>query len=170
MYKLSYKKVILSFIIPIFVEMFQNIMSESAPRTKKEVVRFCITGTIVTAILYGIYYAMLYLDFSVDLSFTTGFIVSFACNFFLTNYYTFKTRVDFENGIRFSLCQAINFLMQYVTLKIFVAIGIPEKVALVPVWAIIFPINFWLMRTVLRSDRFRVHLHKAAKEEHAGTM
>ena len=170
MYKLSYKKVILSFIIPIFVEMFQNIMSESAPRTKKEVVRFCITGTIVTAILYGIYYAMMYLDFSVDLSFTTGFIVSFACNFFLTNYYTFKTRVDFENGIRFSLCQAINFLMQYVTLKIFVAIGIPEKVALVPVWAIIFPINFWLMRTVLRSDRFRMHLHKSAEEESAGTM
>ena len=113
---------------------------------------------------------MLYLDFSVDLSFTTGFIVSFACNFFLTNYYTFKTRVDFENGIRFSLCQAINFLMQYVTLKIFVAIGIPEKVALVPVWAIIFPINFWLMRTVLRSDRFRMHLHKSAKEESAETM
>lgn len=102
------------------------------PKTKQEIIRFCITGTVVTAILYGIYYALLYADFSVDVSFTTGFIVSFACNFFLTNHYTFHTKVDFENGVRFSLCQAVNFFMQYVTLKLFIAIGIPEKVALVP--------------------------------------
>ncbi len=140
------------------------------PKTKQEIVRFCITGTIVTAILYGIYYALLYADFSVDVSFTTGFIVSFACNFFLTNHYTFHTKVDFENGIRFSLCQAVNFFMQYVTLKLFIAIGIPEKVALVPVWIIIFPINFWLMRSMLRSDRFRLHLHKRTESESTETL
>ena len=124
----------------------------------------------VTAILYGIYYTMLYMDFNVDISFTTGFVVSFACNFFLTNYYTFKTKVDFENGVRFSICQAINFFMQYITLKVFIAIGVPEKVALIPVWAIIFPVNFWLMRSILRSDRFRLHLHKQQEEKSTETL
>ena len=145
-------------------------MSNTAPKTKLEIVRFCITGTIVTAILYGIYYTMLYMDFNVDISFTTGFVVSFACNFFLTNYYTFKTKVDFENGVRFSICQAINFFMQYITLKVFIAIGVPEKVALIPVWAIIFPVNFWLMRSILRSDRFRLHLHKQQEEKSTETL
>ena len=135
-------------------------MSNTSPKTKLEIVRFCITGTIVTAILYGIYYTMLYMDFNVDISFTTGFVVSFACNFFLTNYYTFKTKVDFENGVRFSICQAINFI----------AIGVPEKVALIPVWAIIFPVNFWLMRSILRSDRFRLHLHKQQEEKSTETL
>ena len=146
-------------------------MSNTSPKTKLEIVRFCITGTIVTAILYGIYYTMLYMDFNVDISFTTGFVVSFACNyFFLTNYYTFKTKVDFENGVRFSICQAINFFMQYITLKVFIAIGVPEKVALIPVWAIIFPVNFWLMRSILRSDRFRLHLHKQQEEKSTETL
>ena len=135
-------------------------MSNTSPKTKLEIVRFCITGTIVTAILYGIYYTMLYMDFN----------VSFACNFFLTNYYTFKTKVDFENGVRFSICQAINFFMQYITLKVFIAIGVPEKVALIPVWAIIFPVNFWLMRSILRSDRFRLHLHKQQEEKSTETL
>ena len=101
---------------------------------------------------------------------TGGFVVSFACNFFLTNYYTFKTKVDFENGVRFSICQAINFFMQYITLKVFIAIGVPEKVALIPVWAIIFPVNFWLMRSILRSDRFRLHLHKQQEEKSTETL
>ena len=140
-------------------------MSNTSPKTKLEIVRFCITGTIVTAILYGIYYTMLYMDFNVDISFTTGFVVSFACNFFLTNYYTFKTKVDFENGVRFSICQAINFFMQYITLKVFIAIGVPEKVALIPVWAIIFPVNFWLMRSILR-----LHLHKQQEEKSTETL
>ena len=60
--------------------------------------------------------------------------------------------------------------MQYVTLKLFIAIGIPEKVALVPVWIIIFPINFWLMRSMLRSDRFRLHLHKRTESESTETL
>ena len=130
------------------------------PKTKKEILRFCITGATITAVLYGIYYAMLYVGFSVDISFTTGFVVSFICNFLLTNYYTFRTPIDAENALRFTLCQALNFLMQYAALKLFVALGVPEEVALVPVWVIIFPINFLWMRKLLRSQRFRIHKTK----------
>lgn len=138
--------------------MKQHTIPEQAPKgkTKTEVLRFCITGATITAILYGIYYTMLEFDFSIDISFTVGFVVSFICNFVLTNYYTFRTRLDVDNALRFSLCQGINFVMQYVTLKLFVFLGMREEIAIVPVWVIIFPINFWLMRTLLRSDRFRL--------------
>ena len=130
--------------------------------------RFCISGATITGVLYGIYYGMLYAGYSLNASFTTGFVVSFICNFILTNYYTFRTPLDADNAIRFSICQGINYLMQCGLLNAFVWLGMPEKWALVPVWAIILPINFYMMRTLLRSERFR--FRKKAGEKTAETL
>ncbi len=129
-------------------------------KKREEILHFCITGATATVILYGIYYLLLYCGFSVDFSFTAGFVASLVCNFILTNHYTFHTRIDFNNGWRFLFCQGINFLLQYILLKFFIFLGISEKIALIPVWAVILPVNFRLLRTLLRSERFRLHLHK----------
>lgn len=114
-----------------------------------ELIRFIITGTIITVIHYGIYLTLSNF-LNLNVAYTTGFIVSFVCNFLLSNYYTFRTKPSVQNAIRFCGSHVINYLLQISCFNLFIFLGVPKVYAPMPVWIIILPINFLLIRTALK--------------------
>ena len=120
----------------------------------REWIRFGIVGVVATLIQYGIYYLFNQLvGLGATSSLTIGYIISFIFNFFLSNYFTFKTKPTIKKGLGFGASHAINYLLQIVFLNLYMMMGIPEQWAPFPMFATVIPINFLLVRFVLKSDK-----------------
>ena len=135
------------------------------PQVKKkhkgEVLRFAITGALVTFILYAVYLPLSYImPESVGVAYSIGFIISFITNFLLSNYYTFRTKPTIDRAILFCVVQFINYILQIVCFKFFIWIGVNNVWAPVPVWVFIFPINFLLMRVALKSASIKELMYR----------
>lgn len=115
-----------------------------------EVIRFGIVGVIATIIHYGIYLALNLIIVS-WIAYSIGYGISFLGNFYLSNKFTFKTKPTIKKGIGFVLSHFMNYLLQVTLLSIFIKLGIPNKYAPVPVFCIAIPINFLMVRFVLKS-------------------
>lgn len=114
-----------------------------------EFVRFGIVGVLATLIHYGIYLMLLSL-MNENIAYSIGYVISFIANFFASNYFTFKTKPDMKKGLGFGLSHIINYCLHIIFLNLFIFIGIKEKYAPIPVFAIVVPINFFLVRYFLR--------------------
>ena len=130
-------------------------------RHKGEVLRFAITGTLVTFILYAVYLPLSFImPNSVGIAYTVGFVISFITNFLLSNYYTFRTKPTFDRAIMFCIVQFINYMLQILCFKFFILLGVSNVWAPVPVWVFIFPINFLLMRVALKATSIKDLMHR----------
>lgn len=115
----------------------------------KEFIRFCIVGVIATVIHYGIY-LLLNQWINVNVAYTLGYAISFCCNLILTAKFTFKKEITTKRTGGFILCHGVNYLLHMLFLNLFLWIGISEQLAPIPVYCIVVPINFILVRTVFR--------------------
>ena len=130
-------------------------------RHKGEVLRFAITGTLVTFILYAVYLPLSFImPNSVGIAYTVGLVISFITNFLLSNYYTFRTKPTFDRAILFCIVQFINYMLQILCFKFFILLGVSNVWAPVPVWVFIFPINFLLMRVALKSASIKELMYR----------
>ena len=118
----------------------------------KEVIRFGIVGVVATLIHYGIY---LLLNQSIInwVAYSIGYAISFICNFFHSNFFTFKTKPSFKKGVGFGASHVINYLLHVILLSVFIKLGVNEDLAPIPVFCIVIPINFLLVRYVLKSGK-----------------
>lgn len=124
----------------------------SSPRWG-EVLRFGIVGVVATLIQYGTYYLLNQcVGWGANASITIGYMVSAVCNFFLSNYFTFKTRPTFKKGVGFALSHCLNYVLQILFLNLYIGWGISESWAPLPMFATVVPINFLLVRLVLKSQ------------------
>lgn len=115
-----------------------------------EMIRFGIVGIIATIIHYGIYLALNLIIVS-WIAYSIGYGISFLGNFYLSNKFTFKTKPTFKKGVGFGLSHFINYLLQVILLSVFIKLGIPDKYAPIPVFCIAVPVNFLMVRFVLKS-------------------
>lgn len=115
-----------------------------------EIIRFGIVGIIATIIHYGIYLA-LNLIITSWIAYSVGYGISFLCNFYLSNKFTFKTKPTIKKGIGFGISHFVNYLLQVILLSIFIKLGIPDNYAPLPVFCIAVPVNFLMVRFVLKS-------------------
>lgn len=115
-----------------------------------EIMRFGIVGLIATLIHYGIYLVLNLIIIS-WIAYSIGYGISFLCNFYLSNKFTFKTKPTIRKGIGFGLSHFINYLLQVILLSIFIKLGIPDQYAPFPVFCIAVPVNFLMVRFVLKS-------------------
>ena len=137
------------------------VETQSKKRHRGEVLRFAITGALVTFILYAVYLPLSYIMPNyVGIAYSIGFIVSFITNFVLSNYYTFRTKPTIDRAILFCIVQFINYMLQIICFKFFIWIGVSNVWAPVPDWAFIFPINFLLMRVALKSASIKDLMHR----------
>lgn len=116
----------------------------------REIIRFGIVGIIATIIHYGIYLALNLIIVS-WIAYSIGYGISFLGNFYLSNRFTFKTKPTFKKGVGFGLNHFINYLLQVILLSVFIKLGMPDKYAPIPVFCIAVPINFLMVRFVLKS-------------------
>ena len=125
-----------------------------------EFLRFCLVGVIATGFHYGVY-ALLLLLFDTDykiitnISYTIGYLISWFLNFIMTTYFTFRSNISFRKGVGFAVCHLINYLLHIGFLNLFLWIGISEKIAPIPVYCCVIPINFLLVRTVFKSKKIQ---------------
>lgn len=126
-----------------------------------EFIRFAIVGTIATGIHYGIYLFLLW-SYDIeqtettyaDFAYSIGYILSFLCNMWLTAHFTFREKLTVKRGGGFALSHIINYLLHIAFLNFFLWLGFPNKWAPIPVFCIVIPINFLLVRFVFKSKQF----------------
>lgn len=119
--------------------------------TLREAIRFCIVGVLATIVHYGIY-LLLKEVINVSVAYTIGYVISFIGNFVLTNVYTFKTQATAKKGIGFVICHVINYLLHIGLLNVFIWMGVPSSLAPIPVYCIVVPVNFLLVRKVVKTN------------------
>lgn len=115
------------------------------PEKWQQPIRFVIVGGVATAIHYGIY-LLLQLWMWPWLAYTLGYTISFVVNYLLTNFFTFRTKPSAQNGIGFIISHAINYGLHIGLLELFLFLGLPNEWAPIPVFAIVIPINYVLLR------------------------
>ena len=113
-----------------------------------EILRFGIVGAIAALLQYGVYLAMLIIT-SPGVANTIGYIISFIFNFIASTHYTFKVKANAKRGIGFALSHVVNYLLQTLTLLLFIYIGVPNAYASIPMFCICVPVNFILVRYFL---------------------
>ena len=84
---------------------------------------------------------------NVNVAYTIGYLISFVCNFYLTS----KVKPSFGKLFGLGGAHAVNYLLHIVLLNLFLYIGVSKILAPVPVFAIVIPLNFLLVRFVFKS-------------------
>lgn len=118
----------------------------------REFIRFGVVGVMATALHYGIYYFLKSVA-NVNIAYATGYIISFIVNFYLTSYFTFRTTPSWKKLIGMGGAHLINFLLHMTLLNIFLYFRISKTWAPVPVFAIVIPVNFLLVRFVFKHKK-----------------
>ena len=127
----------------------------AASEKVQEFIRFVIVGVIATGIHYGIYLLLIHCvktdgAFWTNMAYAIGYIISWFCNLWLTAHFTFRESVSLGRGVGFAICHAVNFGLHLLFLNLFLWMGIPKNWAPIPVYCIVVPINFVLVRTVFK--------------------
>jgi len=117
-----------------------------------EFVRFGVVGAIATALHYGIYY-LLKSVVNVNVAYAAGYIISFIVNFYLTSYFTFGTAPSWKKLLGMGGAHLVNFLLHMIFLNIFLYMGLSQAWAPVPVFVIVIPVNFLLVRFVFKHKK-----------------
>ena len=124
---------------------------ERSRETALQLLRFVGVGTIATAIQYGVY--LLLLDFfNETIAYSIGYVVCFVCNFILTCIFTFRKKATTKRGVGFALAHLINYGLHVLLLNVFLWMGVPNKLAPIPVLCIAVPVNFLMVRYVFKRE------------------
>ena len=128
----------------------------------REFIRFALVGVLATGIHYGIYLLLVWANnigedetLYTNITYSIGYIIAWCCNFYLSAHFTFKSNTSVKRGIGFALSHGVNYLLHLLFLNIFFGMGVPETWAPIPVFCIVIPINFVLVRYVFKSKHFQ---------------
>ncbi|MFG2329351.1 GtrA family protein [Streptomyces sp. NPDC048604] len=130
----------------------------STTRTTWQVVRFALVGAVNTGTYYG-----LYLMFGLRLPYLAAhalaFLLSMVGSFFLTSYFTYRTRPTWRKFLLFPLTNAANFVITTVGVYVLVDLaGFSARYAPLLAAAAAVPVTFLLSRTImLGADTTRTH-------------
>ena len=120
-----------------------------------EFIRFCIVGILATAIHYGVYLLLMHFfpdkgGWWTNAAYTIGYLTGFVFNFILSALFTFRERMTVGKGIGFSISNLVNYGLHILFLNLFLWMGVPDKWAPLPVYCLVVPINFLLVRFVFK--------------------
>lgn len=124
-------------------------LGEERARKLGEVIRFGIVGVLATAIQYVVYWVLVHW-LNPSLSMTIGYVVSFLFNFYASTHFTFRVKATARRGAGFMLSHAVNWLLQMLTLNLFLWLGLSKQLAPLPMFCICVPVNFLLVRFFLK--------------------
>lgn len=139
---------------------FLNNISGDRRRKLGEMVRFGIVGVAATLLQYAIYYALVQFvadgmpaarqHFWTSVAMTVGYALSFVFNFFASTRFTFRVKANAKRGAGFLFSHCVNYLLQMLTLNLFLWVGVPKALAPIPMFCVCVPVNFLLVRFSLK--------------------
>ena len=138
---------------------------------KGEPIRFIITGFIATLIQYAVYYAIADL-MAVATAWTIAYACSFICNYILTTYFTFRVKPTRKRALSFACGHLINWSLQMILLHLFIFLGCDKHWAPLPMYLIVMPVNFLVIRFFVKQIAERNWLSWTPKhrKQYADTM
>lgn len=136
-----------------WIKINKRVLDDVCFNKRREFVRFILVGVLATATHYGIYFFLCVLMLPA-IAYTIGYAISFILNFYLSNVFTFNTKPTVRKGIGFGISHFVNYLLHIGLLSLFIWIGVPERWAPLPVFALVVPVNFLLVRFVLKSKKY----------------
>lgn len=90
----------------------------------KELIRFGLVGALATALHYGIYYVLWrFAHANESIAYTVGYALSFVANFYLTAYFTFRSRPSWKRAGGFGGAHLVNYLLHISLLNLFLWLG-----------------------------------------------
>lgn len=111
--------------------------------------RFVLVGVISTLVHYALY-LLLQLLFNATISYSIGYGISFFLNFTLSGRYTFKKELSLMKGVKFACAHICVYFLHIVLLWTFLHLGINNALVPIPVYCIVTPISFFLVRYVFK--------------------
>lgn len=126
----------------------------SDDRKRAEIVRFALVGGTCTLLQYGIY--VLFVDVvgvSPVVSTMISYAISFVANYLLSSFFTFHSDPNAKRGLAFTVSHLINMGLQTGFVAIFKGL-VGDTLALLPALAVCVPLNYFMVRFALKSDRF----------------
>lgn len=117
-----------------------------------EIFRFGIAGMIAVAIHYVVY-LLAALWINATLAYIVGYLVSFIANFYLSSFFTFRTRPTWKKGVGFIVCHLLNFSVQLALFHIFLWFKVPPHILPLCVFSLAVPLNFLMVRWVMKGKR-----------------
>ena len=128
----------------------------------KQFIRFAIVGALATAIHYGLYLLIVWANdigedetLYTNIAYSIGYVVAWCANFYLSAHFTFQSNTSLKRGIGFALSHGVNYVLHIIFLNLFLWLGLSETIAPIPVFCIVIPINFILVRYVFTSKYFQ---------------
>lgn len=139
------------------IRMFKEKMTDRKNRLKqllsstitKEFLRFAIVGVVATGIHYGVYLLLLRW-LKVNVAYSFGYVISLCCNLLMTSFFTFREKITWKKTLGFLASHGVNYALHIVFLNLFLYLGVAERWAPIPVYCIVIPINFVLVRTAFK--------------------
>lgn len=114
-----------------------------------EILRFGVTGVVSTLATYLFYY--IFLNWlNPTISFTIAYLIAMAINYVMTTSFTFKVKASKKNAAGFVVSNVINYGLCALFLNFFIWIGVSEKFAPIPMYMICIPINFLIVRYIMK--------------------
>lgn len=114
-----------------------------------EIIRFGVTGVVSTLATYLFYFIFLnWLNPTV--SFTIAYLIAMVINYLMTTSFTFKVKANKKNAAGFVVSNVINYILCAFFLNFFIWMGVGERIAPIPMYMICIPINFLIVRFVMK--------------------
>ena len=134
------------------------------PIKYRSAVRFAFVGAFGTGLQYGIYYLLLdvfqrqwpEITLLTSVAFTIGFIVEMICNYFLTSFYTFRTRPSWKNAGGFLFGRGINYVIQMIFLNVLIWLHLSEQWAGILAIALAGIINYFILLPFYKEKKRKV--------------
>ena len=131
------------------------------PMKYRSAVRFVLVGAFGTGVQYGIYYLLLEVfqqrwpevGILTSVAFTAGFVIEMVCNYFLTSFYTFRTRPSWKNAGGFLLGRLLNYVIQLLFLNTLVLLHMGEEWAGIMAIMLAGVINYFVLRPFYKDKK-----------------
>lgn len=130
------------------MEKIEALISQNRDKIG-EIIRFGVTGVISTLATYLFYYIFLYW-LNPTVSFTIAYLMAMIINYLLTTSFTFKVKATKKNAAGFLISNGINYVLCALFLNIFLWLRVPEELAPIPMYMICIPVNFLIVRFVMK--------------------
>lgn len=120
-------------------------------QSKHEFLKFLVVGAI-SFVVHNVVYIVLCNTIDQTLAYTAGYASWMIVNFLLSNYITFHTTPTLRRAVGFIVSSGVYYLIQLLCFTLCSLISVPDIIVTPVVYTISFPINFVMVRYVLKRD------------------
>lgn len=120
-------------------------------RSTHEFLKFVVVGA-VSFIAHNIVYLLLCDIIPHAAAYTLGYASWMIINFLLSNYITFHTKPTVRRAVGFVISSGVYYLIQLAGFTLCRLVALPDVIVTPVVYTISFPINFLMVRYVLKKD------------------